>query len=211
MKGIILGLMMIWSVSLNADLVGEGLSAYQNGNYKSAIVLWDKACSEGKTDGCYNLAYVYATGKGVLHDEKKAAGLYSRGCDGGDLQACSNLGALYENGVGGIQRDFYKSSRLYAKSCNGGNVDGCFNLGVTYYRGRGVYRDFQIASELYADSCNKGHIEGCYNLANMYRYGKGGVIREDKPKAKRLYLKACKMGSSGACSKFRRLRDEGIK
>lgn len=210
MKKLILVLLMVWSVGLSADSISRGLHAYKSGDYKAAIRDWESACSDGEMDGCYNLAYMYATGKGVLHNEKKAASLYTKACDRGDLQACSNLGALYENGVGGIKRDYYKSSRLYAKSCNGGNVDGCYNLGVTYYRGRGVYRDYKIASELYEDSCNRGNIEGCYNLANMYRYGKGH-IHEDKPKAKRLYLKACKMGSNSSCSKFRRLRDEGVK
>jgi len=89
-------------------------------------------------NACYNAAYIYATGRGVRHNEKKAAALYGASCESGDMKACSNLGAIYENGVGKVKQNFYKSSRLYAKACNGGDVTGCYNLGVAYYRGRGV-------------------------------------------------------------------------
>ena len=42
----------------------------------------------------------------------------------------------------------------------------------------------------------------------MYKKGKG--ITQNKSKAKQLFARACNMGSSGACSKYRRLRDEGV-
>jgi len=125
MKKLVLGFCLLFTVNLYADLVANGFSQYRSNHYQDAIKLWTQACDNGNMDGCYNLAYMYANGKGTLHNEKKAAGLYKRNCDAGDSKACSNLGALYENGVGGIRQDFYKSSRLYAKSCNAGNVNGC--------------------------------------------------------------------------------------
>ena len=79
--------------------------------------MWDKACSSGDMNGCYNLAYMYEYGKGTMHDEERASKLYAIGCDKGDAKACSNLGVIYEEGKGRVKQDFFKSSHLYARSC----------------------------------------------------------------------------------------------
>lgn len=206
----VLGLCLIFGVNLYADLISDGIVEYDKSNYKQAIKLWDEACGNGSIAGCNNVAFMYANGKGVHYDEKRASELYTLTCDAGDSTACSNLGAIYENGVGKVRQNFVKASRLYAKSCDAGNVMGCNNLADAYYKGRGVARwDTQLAANIYADTCDRGSIYGCYSLAQMYRKGKG--IQQNRSKAKALYAKACNMGNNGSCRRYRRLHDEGVK
>lgn len=210
MSKIILGFCLIIGVNVYADLVSDGIEEYNKNNYTHAIELWNKACTDGSVAGCNNLAFMYANGRGVHFDEKRASELYTLTCDAGDSTACSNLGAIYENGVGKVRQNFVKASRLYAKSCDAGNIMGCNNLADSYYNGRGVARgDADLASKIYADTCSNGSIYGCYSLAQMYRKGKG--IQQNRSKAKALYAKACNMGNNASCRRYTRLHDEGIK
>ena len=70
-------------------------------------------------------------------------------------------------------------------------------------------RDISMAITLYDYTCSNGQIGGCYYLAQMYRRGKG--VAENKSIAKTYYAKACKLGSSSGCSKYRRLDEEGVR
>ena len=70
MKKLVLGFCLLFSINLYADLVANGFSQYNNNHYREAIGLWTQACDNGNMDGCYNLAYMYANGKGTLHNEK---------------------------------------------------------------------------------------------------------------------------------------------
>lgn len=53
--------------ALMADMVKEGLSAREQGNYTKAIVLFKKACDRGNAAGCSNLGDMYAEGQGIKH------------------------------------------------------------------------------------------------------------------------------------------------
>jgi TPR repeat protein len=67
----------------------EGVGAPEDKD--RAILLFDRACSGGYTNGCENLnvlAGLYAQGGGVPKDSAKAADLYQKACKGGVTAAC---------------------------------------------------------------------------------------------------------------------------
>ncbi|HEY0094053.1 MAG TPA: SEL1-like repeat protein, partial [Archangium sp.] len=59
-------------------------------------------------EGCYILGLLYAQGRGVEKDERRAAALYEKACEGGEASACGALGALNE-GVG-VEKDERRDS-----------------------------------------------------------------------------------------------------
>ena len=72
-----------------ARLHFEGVGAPEDKD--RAILLFERACSGGYTNGCENLnvlAGLYAQGGGVPQDSAKAADLYQKACKGGVTAAC---------------------------------------------------------------------------------------------------------------------------
>jgi TPR repeat protein len=53
-----------------------------------------KACDAGGREACYNLALLYADGRGVTADPKRAAALYKKSCDAGDQVGCAGVARL---------------------------------------------------------------------------------------------------------------------
>jgi uncharacterized protein len=52
---------------------------------------FQRTCDGGYAEGCRNLGYMYANGRGVAKDEPRAAALYRQACDGGEAGGCNNL------------------------------------------------------------------------------------------------------------------------
>ena len=65
MKKIILAIFILFSINLSAGLVDDGQVQYKKGNYAKAYELYKKACDNRDALACYNLADLYAKGKGV--------------------------------------------------------------------------------------------------------------------------------------------------
>src|SRR5262245_8773690 len=65
-----------------------------------SVAILDRACDEKSGAGCAHLAFLYATGKDVPKDDKRATVLYQRSCDLGDAQGCYNAGLMADDGRG---------------------------------------------------------------------------------------------------------------
>src|SRR5262245_9094860 len=71
---------------------------------RESVAVLDRSCDEKSASGCAHLAFLYATGKEVAKDDKRAAVLYQRSCDLGDAQGCYNAGLMSDDGRG-VARD----------------------------------------------------------------------------------------------------------
>ena len=115
---------LAFSVSGFSGDLEDGLKAYNNNDYQSAVKLFTKACDGGDASGCYNLGIMYDNGQGVKQDYHQAAKLWTKACDGGHASGCYNLGSMYAKGEG-VKQDKQKAKELYGKACDGGDQDGC--------------------------------------------------------------------------------------
>lgn len=198
MKKIVVGL--IFSLFCGLNLFGNdvdlGLEAYGKNDFTKANELWEKACNNGNTLGCYMLGVIYFDGKGIKQDYSKAKDLFEKACTGGVFQGCNNLGTMYEN-ANGVKQDYNKAKVFYEKACNGGVVDGCSNLGVLYTYDNVIKQDFLKANELFKKACDGGYAQACFNLGINYYKGKG--INENLVKANELFSKACNLGLQEGC------------
>jgi TPR repeat protein len=130
----VLVILMLFCVNLYADLVSDGLSKYESGNYQQAAMLFEKACDGGYATGCYNLGVLYANGQGVNQNYQKAAKLYNKACDGGNATGCNNLGLSYKYGQG-VRQNITTAKEFFGKACDGGNQKGCDNYRILNEQG----------------------------------------------------------------------------
>ena len=99
-------LALILNMNLMADNVDDGLQAYNNKDYIKAEKLWEKACNNGNTKGCFhlgNLGVLYKNGEDVEQDYNKAKNLWEKACENQDYGGgggCYNLGWMYYEGRG---------------------------------------------------------------------------------------------------------------
>jgi hypothetical protein len=133
----------------------EGLQYDSIKNYAKARQSYQNAVEEGCVPAMYNLALLYANGRGGFQDYTKAAELYQMAADRGNSKAMNNLGLLFEDGKG-VTEDLTKARLWYEKAAQGGSVVAMKNLGRLYEHGQGVPQDSTKAKEWYQKAADKG-------------------------------------------------------
>ena len=163
-----------------------------------ALPVLERACELRSGNGCATLGFLYATGRAVTKDDKKATVLYRKSCELGDAQGCYNAGLMADSGRG-TKEDAAKAAADYEKACDLGSSTGCTNLGFLYERGRGVKEDRARAVALYqrgcdGSSCSASNLGGCVNVGRAYRDGIG--VAKDAAKAAEIFRAACERRDS---------------
>jgi TPR repeat protein len=97
----------------------KGLTAYQAGDYATAIQEWTPLAEAGYAVAQYNLGIMYANGQGVPQDYAEAVKWYRLAADQGDAYAQNNLGAKYEYGQGVLQDNIMAHMWYNIASANG--------------------------------------------------------------------------------------------
>jgi uncharacterized protein len=83
-----------------ADDLGDGLAAYDRGDYQSALEEWKKAAAVGEAAAMNAIAGLYDQGYGVGRDRAMAAKWYRRSAERGNAVGQLNLGDMYSRGAG---------------------------------------------------------------------------------------------------------------
>jgi TPR repeat protein len=171
----------------------QGLRLALSDGGDRAAPLLSRACELGSGTGCEHLGFVYANGKGVARDERRATKDYLRSCDLGDARGCYNAGLMSDEGRG-TPRDHARAAVFYEESCSLGSTTGCTNLGFLYENGRGVGRDLARSAALYQRGCDgtrcqPSNLTGCVNVGRAYRDGIG--LAKDEARAASIFQEAC--------------------
>lgn len=158
-----------------------------------AIVALNRACDLGSGSGCAHFAFLYATGKFVKKDDRRATALYVKSCDLGDALGCYNVGLMADQGRSGA-RDISLAAAKYAEACDSGSAMACTNLGFLYEQGQGVKKDGARAVALYqrgcdGTSCQPSNLGGCLNVGRAYRDGIG--VEKNPARAATIFEEAC--------------------
>ena len=110
------------SVGWSADFQ-KGATAYEQGDFATALREWTPLAEQGDVDAQFNLGGMYRKGKGVLQDYKTALKWYKLSAEQGYASAQSNLGLMYGTGKGVIQDNIY--AHMWANiSASNGNKNG---------------------------------------------------------------------------------------
>ncbi len=97
-------LVLLLTAHARADF-GAGISAYERGDYATALAEFRRAAEQGSVVAQVNLAAMYYKGQGVPQDDAEAAKWYRKAADQGDAVAQNNIGLMYDNGRG-VPQDF---------------------------------------------------------------------------------------------------------
>jgi uncharacterized protein len=93
-------------MSASADFQ-KGLTAYDRGDYATALREWYPLAEQGDADAQYNLGLMYDEGQGVSENDKTAVKWYKLAAEQGNADAQVNLGVMYANGEGVTQDNVY--------------------------------------------------------------------------------------------------------
>ena len=168
-----------------------------DGNYKKAFELYQKAADMGSMDAVAGLGWCYYNGNGVEKDLEKALEYNSEAADAGVARAQNVLGVMYDLGEG-VNKNKVKAAELYRLAANKGDANAQFNLGHMYEDGVGVPQDFAQAVEWYRKAAEQGLAWGQCKLGFMYEKGKG--IKQDYKEAMEWYKKAAAQDDPRALS-----------
>jgi TPR repeat protein len=99
---------------------------------------------QGNAAAQFNLAIIYAKGRGVPQHYATAVSWLRKSADQGDADAQNNLGFMYEMGRG-VPQDFAAALSWFRKAADKGHTEAQRNLGIMYFAGRGIPQDSHCA------------------------------------------------------------------
>ncbi len=162
--------LMLWLCLAAPAFAGpleDGLAAYEQKDYATALRLWRPFAEQGNADAQYNLGVMYDKGKGVPQDYVQAVAWYRKAADRGNAIAQYNLGNRYDNGKG-VPQDYVQAVPWYRKAADQGYAWGQRNLGVMYTNGQGVPQDYVQAHKWFNLAAAAGSApEGAENRGKL--------------------------------------------
>ena len=118
----------------------DGIAAYNRGDVKTALKLWQPLADAGNADAQVNIGVLHANGEGVPQSYPEALGWYRKAADQGDVYALNNLGLMYMRGQGVAASD-RMAVTLYRQAADRNFAPAQFNLATMYAQGRGADLD----------------------------------------------------------------------
>lgn len=118
----------------------DGIAAYNRGDPKAALKLWQPLAEAGNPDAQVNIGVLHANGEGVPQSYSEAMIWYRKAADQGDVFALNNLGLMYMRGQGVTPSDSM-AVQLYRQAAEENFAPAQFNLATMYAQGRGVEKD----------------------------------------------------------------------
>ena len=107
----------------------------------SVLAAAGRLAEQGDMEAQFDLAVMYATGRGLGQDaNEEAVRWFRRSADRGHAGARLSLGIMHGTGLG-VEQDDVEAVRWYRGLAEQGHAEAQFLLGVMYDNGRGVHRD----------------------------------------------------------------------
>jgi len=102
----------------------KGLTAYNAGDYATALKEWKPLAETGNEVAQYNLGHTYYNGQGVSQDYAEAVKWYRLAAEQGVALAQINLGFMYDEG-NGVPQDYAMAHMWYnIGAANGHKLSG---------------------------------------------------------------------------------------
>jgi TPR repeat protein len=198
----------------------DAMTAYDNGDYATALKLLRPMAERGDTNAQYSIGRMYVKGQGVPKDDaeavkwfrkaneqSKALKAYNSGdfalafktfqplAAQGQVMAAYILGLMYANGQG-VTENYVEALKWLQKAAEQGEAKAQFSVGVIYSKGFGVPQNYAEAFKWYRRSADQGYAIAQYNLGAMY--AKGEAVTADVVTAHMLYSLAAQHGVKAA-------------
>ncbi len=173
----------------------EGMAAYEQGDYKSAIAEFWPLAQQGDASAQFSLGVMYKEGQGAPQDYKQAVSWFRKAGEQGHARAQYSLGVMYYSGQG-VTQDYKQAVYWSRKAADQDFPHAQTNLGVMYKEGQGVPRDDKQAVSWFRKAAEQGHAEAQFDLGVMYYIGQG--VPQDNKQAVSWFRKAAEQGHATA-------------
>lgn len=160
---------------------------------------------EGVPEAQHDLATIYAAGKIVAQDFRRAVFWFSKASEKGVANADYNLGVMFQQGLG-VRKDVNKALGWYEKAAQRGHPEAMYNLGIAYIEGIGAARNISRGVSFFKQAANAGVAQAAYNLGVLYESNFIGPI--DIARATEWYQAAASEGHQEARDAILRLKGE---
>ncbi|MFT5469457.1 MAG: TPR repeat protein [Verrucomicrobiales bacterium] len=126
----------------------------------------------GDLDAQYELAKLYASGKGTEKNQEEAVKWFRRLAAQNDARGQSMLGVMLTNGKG-VEIDYVEAIKWFGKAAAQNSAHAKYNLGYMYSVGKGVEADQIQATKWYRDAAELNDAGSQFILANRLATGRG--------------------------------------
>lgn len=124
----------------------DGLNAYMNGDYDTALLEWAESARLGEAKSMAYIGYLYFGGLGGYQDDEKALEWFNKAADLDDPDAIATLARMYAHGWG-VKRDIDKAHALMIKVAHVDNFAAQMTASEFYEMGFGTPVDLEKALE----------------------------------------------------------------
>jgi len=132
-----------------ADTLADGWAAYQQGDYATALTLFQPLADDGNAAAQNGLGFMYANGQGVPQSYDEAMKWYRKAADQGNAAAQTNLGFEYAEGRG-VPQDYSEALKWWRQAAEQDEPKAQYNLGVMYEAGQGAPQDYVQAHKWFS-------------------------------------------------------------
>ncbi len=161
-------LLALAPLSTFAELVNDGLDAYNEGDFERAFDLWKAAARQEDPVGQYNLAVLYYNGEGVNQDLLQAYKWFRKSAELGYADAQYDLGLMYLDGEG-TAKDPKTGIEWMKKSAEQNHADAQFELAKAYQGGVGIEQNLAEAIKWYNKAKENGQEDAPAQITQVYK------------------------------------------
>lgn len=181
----------------------------RDGDLRTAMRFYGRACTQGNAAGCVLINDHYATVRGLDYFSREVARerrdnactFVDEACAGKDALACRVEGmCLAEDWpLRKAPRDLAGAQRALAASCELGDARGCVELG--WLKEAGAEDQQPAAYAAHEKACSLGSVQGCLSAAALAFHGIGTTAAPEQ--AQQTIQQWCEKGSPEACQAAR--------
>jgi|GEM_PF-3426207 len=164
-KLLLAGLILAAAGGVAAD-PEKGMAALAKGDYKAAVTELNVDVKKGDADAMFLLSALYAEGKGVAADQKRAFQLMERAAKLGSVRAQGSLSMYLSEGIGTTPDDA-KSLEWGRRAAEAGDLRSQFIMGMRYRNGVGVARDPVQVVSWWTKSAERGFVRSQVMLGSF--------------------------------------------
>ena len=141
------------------------------GDYKAAVVNYEKAKAFLHAPAFLALARLFETGVGVRKNKAKAFKMYLGAAKLSDVEAYDAVGLCYKNGVG-TKKDPEKAKEWFRKAADQNDAAGCFQLGLLMTMDAAYKKNPEPAFGWLDRGATGGNADAMRTLEEIYAAGK---------------------------------------
>lgn len=163
------------SVLFAADF-GDGVKAFNTGDYATAMAIWKTLADQGNADAQFRIGQLYQFGNGVEENRDEAVKWYKAAAEKGQAEACMLLASYYSSRYVS-NPDGGEAVRLYRIAFEKGIVGAAPAIASLYIEGRGVIQSVPEALNWYRRGAERGDIASQIRLGEVF--GAGQWVKRD--------------------------------